>query len=136
MEERKQSLCKFCKSTVILMASINVSGGANLKTVIAGGRVPGIADRQSVSAAFAQRLNAALTASKTTVKQLHAVVIGQAPVYVFHSLAAFCYPKGDFLARRAAEYINVLRSRSFNCSGSGSGRTGPDSVAYLYRELL
>ena len=58
------------------MASINVSGGANLKTVIAGGRVPGIADRQSVSAAFAQRLNAALTASKTTVKQLHAVVVG------------------------------------------------------------
>ena len=64
------------ESTVILMASIDDSGGANLKTVIAGGRVPGIADRQSVSAAFAQRLNAALTASKTTVKQLHAVVIG------------------------------------------------------------
>jgi hypothetical protein len=64
------------ESTVILMASINDSGGANLKTVIASGRVPGIADRQSVSAAFAQRLNAALTASKTTVKQLHAVVIG------------------------------------------------------------
>jgi hypothetical protein len=43
-------------------------GGANLETIIAGGREPRIADRQSVSAAFAQCLDAALTAGNTAIK--------------------------------------------------------------------
>jgi hypothetical protein len=49
--------------------------GANLEPVLTGSWVARIADRQSVSAAFAQTLHAALTASKTAVKQLHAIII-------------------------------------------------------------
>lgn len=49
---------------------------SNLKRIISGGGVPGIADRERVSSAFAQCLNAGFTASQTPVEEFHAVVIG------------------------------------------------------------
>jgi hypothetical protein len=57
-------------------SSADQSSSANLETVLAGGGMPRIADRQGVSAPFSQGLYAALTAGKTTVKLLHAVLIG------------------------------------------------------------
>lgn len=49
---------------------------SNLKRIISGGGVPGIADRERVSSAFAQCLNAGFTASQTRVEEFHAIVIG------------------------------------------------------------